>query len=1240
MDKTAIKNFAVKARRNLIEQVTQKAYELGIEKDKIHGIEEFAGGFEVRERENGEKFKGYEKEQRDKLILKMDKGFDQVMEEVAYTWFNRFIALRFMEVNGYLPTGVRVLSSTEAGKVEPDIIREALNVNLDIDQNTVFKLQDSNDTEGLYKYLLIKQCNQLGKIMPSVFEEIADYTELLLPDNLLAEGSVVKDLVESIEEYDWKVELSEAEQDLEEEKGDHGIEIIGWLYQYYISEKHVEVVGLNTGKIKKEDIPAATQLFTPKWIVKYMVENTLGRLWFESHPDEELKTKWKYYLEEAEQESEVQRQLDELKNPGLDPEKIKVLDPAMGSGHILVYAFDVFYDIYLTRGYAERQIPKLILEKNLYGLDIDDRANQLASFALLMVARGKNREVLKQRIELNICSIQESNLSSDNQSIICSDEIFDGRQQVLDKDKLINYFVQDATEGDKVKLKKDIEYLLQLFGDAKNHGSILNVKRIGFAALQDRIEALRNELPKDLLGQQYKKTILEIVPTLIKQGIVMSQKYDVVCTNPPYMGNKYINDRLKCHIADNFKDVKADLFSVFIDKGCHFAKSNAHLGFMAPFVWMFITSYKKLREAIIRKRSITSLIQLEYSGFAEATVPICTFTFRNTNTGESGEFIRLTDFKGPENQPLKTLEAISNPGVDYRYTAHAGEFSKIPGSPIVYWATDRVRYIFQNSKAMGEIAEAKQGLATANNALFLRMWSEVAYQKIGFIFKSREEAKVSDYKWFPYNKGGDYRRWYGNNDHVINWEHDGLAIRNYKASVIRNQDYYFKKGITWTFVSSSNFGVRYFDVGFIFDVGGSSLFINEDYIYYIVAFMCSKLAYEFLKLLNPTLNFQVGNISSLPVKITTDTNVFSIINEKSKKCISISKSDWDSFETSWDFLRHPLITHKHNSSIVEEAFSNWGVFAKAQFKQLKLNEEELNRIFIDIYGLQDELTPEVEDKDITIRKADRERDIKSFISYAVGCMFGRYSLDEEGLVYAGGDFSDKYRAVDAQSWEIITAEGWKRSSINIAKNNVVPIADGDYFEDDILERFVDFVKVSFSVETLEENLYYIAETLGKRTNETSRQAIRRYFLRDFYKDHVRTYRKRPIYWLFDSGRQNGFKALIYMHRYEAYTVARIRTDYLHKLQKSYDAEINHLDILIDSDISTREKAVARKRKEAVTKRIQECMIYDQAIAHVANQKIEIDLDDGVVVNYAKFQSVEIPQGDGKRPINADLLARI
>lgn len=1199
MNKTAIKNFAVRARRKLIEDITQKVYELGITENGFKEIETFEGGFRVQGVINGKIYKKYEIKQREKLIEKINRsGYEHVVEEVAYTWFNRFIALRFMEVNEYLPTGVRVLSSIETGKTEPDIIKEALNLELDVEKDLVYRLIDENDTEDLYKYLLIKQCNELGKIMPMVFEEISDYTELLLPDNLLADGSIIRDLVDSIEEEDYKDQ----------------VEIIGWMYQYYISEKKDEVFAdlKKNKKITKDNIPAATQLFTPKWIVKYMIENSLGRLWLESHPDEDLKSQWKYYLEETEQEPEVQSKLDELKNPNLNPEEIKVLDPSCGSGHILVYAFDVLYNIYLRANYSERDIPQLILEKNLYGLDIDDRAGQMAAFALMMKARSKNRRIFRKKVNLNICSIQESN------SIL---------------KEAVDYFVES-----NAKLRINVEYLIKVFYDAKEYGSIINVTKIDYDAVENRIEEMKNEDSK-VYNLKYKEDILEKLMPLVKQGRLMSNKYDVVCTNPPYMGSKGMNAKVSSYILKNYPESKNDLFAVFIERCNQITKKNCYQSMITQHSWMFLSSYEKLRVKVLQNDIIINMTHLGARAFEEIggeVVQTTAFVFRNSNVEDyKAKFFRLVEYKSQQEKENAFLLRSNE------HYAYKENFLKIPSNPIAYWASNVIYNAFQSNQILGSVAEIKQGLKTGDNDKFLRLWHEVNFNKFSIGHGS---------KWYPCNKGGNFRLWYGNNDYVLNWENDGFELKNFRhqdgrqKSRPQNLQYMFREGLTYTNISSSRFGIRYCPKGFAFDAAGSMIFVNKEWLYYLMGFLSSKVVNTFASILSPTMSFEVGQISSIPFIQVHNMEIEHLVKEN----IEISRMDWNFFETSWDFKKHPLIKFKDRYALEEQllnvdnlytntrtveyskfslsiahVFYAWEQFTYCQFLKLKSNEEKLNCIFIEIYGLQDELTPEVEDKDITIRKADRERDIKSFISYAVGCMLGRYSLIEDGLVYAGGKF-------DISRYETFIP----------TTDNVLVIADDDYFEDDVVNRFVEIVKVTFGKDTLEENLDYIADALGVKTGETSRQTIRRYFLKDFYNDHVKTYQKRPIYWMFDSGKENGFKALIYMHRYDSSTVARVRIDYLHKLQKKYEAELKRLDLLLETDLSPRDAAAAKKKKDNISKQIQECLAYDQIIAHIANQKIEIDLDDGVAVNYEKFQNVEVPQGEGKKPIKANLLAKL
>ncbi len=1198
MDKSAIKNFAINSRNKLIEGIKQKAYELGINNKEIKEIEKLQDGVRFETNNEYKYLTNIEAKNREKLIEQIQvKGFNQVIEEVAYTWFNRIIAIRFMEVNDYLPTGIRVLSSEEVSKIEPDAVTNAHELidELELDRDVVFKYQDNNDSEGLFKYILIKQCNALGKIMPVMFEKIKDYTELLLPDNLLVEGSIVRDLVSNISEEDFKEQ----------------VEIIGWLYQYYISEKKDEVFAdlKKNKKITKENIPPATQLFTPDWIVKYMVENSLGRLWLEGHPNIELQENWKYYLEEAKQEPDVEKELEKIREQSkhLSPEDITIIDPSMGSGHILVYAFDVLYQIYLSAGYSEKETPRLIVENNIYGLDIDDRAGQLAYFALMMKARSYYRrffrDIERNPINLNVCSIKESN-------------------ELTEKD--IEYFAN----GDE-SLKKDIEYLVKVFIDAKEYGSILEVNEVDFEKIENRLKEIE-ENTYTLLNIESRERVLDAVYDIAKRCKIMSKKYDVCITNPPYMGQKGIDVKLKKYLEENYKDSKTDLFAIFMEVCENLSKHYGFYSMINQHSWMFLSSFENLRTKVINNNTVINMLHLGARAFEEIggeVVQSVSFVNRKYKINDyKSKYIRLVDFNSSIEKQNKFIES-KNQNLN-TYIKTSNEFKNIEGSPIAYWASDKIFDIFKNSETLGQVAEPRQGLATADNNRFLRLWHEVDNFNIGFGYKSREDAKESNLKWFPYNKGGAFRKWYGNNEYIVNWENDGFEIRNFidekgkLRSRPQNTNYYFKEGITWTLISSSKFGVRTMERGFIFDVNGMSLFIDKNKFNYILSFMCSNVCYEILKIINPTMAFQVGDIKKL--SIIYNENKFNRINNLTKENIEISKNDWDYFETSWDFKVHPLIKFKSNN--LENSFEIWSNFAENQFNKLKSNEEELNKIFIDIYDLSDELSYEVSDKDVTIRKADRERDIKSFISYAVGCMMGRYSLDIDGLAFAGGNFDiNKYKTFKPY------------------EDAIIPITDEEYFENDIVSKFVEFVKVVFGEDSLEENLNYIADTecFKRKANESSRDCLRRYFLKGFMEDHLKVYQKRPIYWMFDSGKQNGFKVLIYMHRYNESMVAKIRTDYLHTLQRKYESEIDRLDNdMISEIVSAKEKTTAKKLKEKIQKQLIECMSYDQVIAYVANQRINIDLDDGVKVNYQKFQGVEVPQSDGKKDLKLDLLFKV
>ncbi|WP_282804111.1 BREX-1 system adenine-specific DNA-methyltransferase PglX [Clostridium tetani] len=1213
MDKNKIKTFAVWARRNLISSVSERANRIGVTENKIQDAIAVQGGFKLEG--NDEIFK-LSKNDRDALVSQIrEKDFEQVMEEVAYTWFNRFMALRYMEVNKYIPSGIRVLSSEVEGKVEPDVLTRVSEVidELGLNAEYIYNLLDSGKTEDreeAYKNILVRQCNELGKIIPEMFEKISDYTELLLPDNLLEEGSVIRKMVEDIEEEDWKEE----------------VEIIGWMYQYYISEKKDEVFAAlkKNVKITKENIPAATQLFTPKWIVKYMVENSLGRLWLEGHPNEKLQKQWKYYLEEAEQEPEVEEELKKIReeHSKLKPEDIKVLDPCMGSGHILVYAFDVLYEIYKTAGYSEREIPRLILQNNLYGLDIDDRAAQLASFALIMKARHYNRrlfrEIEREYLELNLCSIQESNGLSK---------------------EVINYFV-----GENEGLRKDSEYLVEVFTDAKEYGSILEVEKVNFEALKERLKEIEND--NNLMFGDYRKLLLDKLPMIIKQAEIMSRKYEVCVTNPPYMSSGGATDKLKALLNNKFILSKTDLFAVFMEKVMWYLRNNGLYSMINQHSWMFISSYCDLRNKILNTETIINMIHLGSRSFDDISGEVVQSTAfierKFFSCKYISRYVRLIDYSCSNEKRKQYLSVIGDKNKNF-YEINSYKLKELPSCTIAYWINKKLLHIFNKRNNIKDKFECKSGIMTGKDPIFLRLWHEISNNNINFTSKSYRDMGI--YKWFPINKGGSNRRYFGNNDFVVNLKNGGEDIKkisnNYR---LRDKKYYFRQGLTWSRVSTGNISFREIIKGSLFADAGPMIFIdNIDEKKYILGLLNSKVIVNILHYLNPTMNYQVNDIENIPLVDTNEhrKSIIQLVNLN----VEISKNDWDSFETSWDFKIHPLLSFKENN--IEQSFNNWAEFTDKQFNQLKANEEELNRIFIDIYGLQDELTPEVEDKDITIRKADRERDIKSFISYAVGCMLGRYSIDAEGLIYAGGEFSDKWnldekkvRNIEKDDEGNIISDSWVEATFMPDGDNILPITEDEYFEDDIVSRFIDFIKTVYGEETLEDNLDFIADSIGKKASGTSRQAIRRYFIKDFYKDHLKVYQKRSIYWMFDSSKYNGFKALIYMHRYNEQTVAKVRTDYLHTLQRKYESEIERQQLIVDSEeYSAKDRTAAKKKIAKIVKQIEECREYDQVVAHLANEKISIDLDDGVKVNYAKFQGVKVINSKEKE-VKMDLLAKI
>ena len=1164
MDKNAIKKFAVWARTELIARVSLKGVEYGITEDNIEEANADSVG--------GKVLTADEKKQRQALIAEInDKGYKQVMEEVAYTWFNRFSALRFMEVNGYLPSHVRVFTDEE-NNFKPQIITEAIHLDLDgLDMEKVYELKDAEKTEELYKYLLIVQCNALNKILPGMFQKIADYTELLLPDNLLREGSVIQQMIELIPEDDWK----------------DAVQIIGWLYQYYNSEKKDDVFAAlkKNVKITKENIPAATQLFTPDWIVRYMVENSLGRLWLEGHPDvksqllptegeqsayaagnrEPEDTKWHYYLEEAEQEPEVQAQLAEIRKEyaALTPDQLKVIDPCSGSGHILAYMFDVLMKIYESYGYTTREAVASIVENNLYGLDIDDRAAQLAYFAVMMKARQYDRRFFSRGIQPHVYAIVESNH--------------------VDK-FAVDYFCN----GD-AKLTATMDTIIKELHDAKEYGSILTVTPQDWTVLYERFA----EIAEDI-NMSRETALRELLP-LVQVAEALAQKYAVVVTNPPYMSASGMIADLSDYVKKNYPDSKSDLFAVFIEKCNQMVKKNGYQAMITQHAWMFLSSFEKLRGKLLHT-DIVNMAHLGARAFEEIggeVVQTTSFVIRKSYIADyKGEYCRLIE---PTTQQGKEDMFLAG---ENRYNTDQSNFFQIPGSPVAYWVSVNVLSTFECSLPLSELANPKQGLITGDVNRFVRKWYECVRADLSTSSSPKNVNRTG--KWFPYCNGGEFRKWYGNNDDVVNWQDDGFEIKNFvddkgkPRSRPQNQQYYFHEGGTWTAISSSLFSVRYFPEGHLFSNAGMAIYAEPRKLKYIIGFLNSKLCQLYLSLLNESLNYNQGDIAKLPIIFEkVDLVVAKVVTS-----IDIVKKDWDSFEISWDFQHHPLL---RKVPTIAEAFIQWQAECDDRFNQLKANEEELNRIFIDIYGLQDELTPEVEDKDVTVRKADLGRDIRSFISYAVGCMFGRYSLDVDGLVYAGGEWDNNMYA-----------------SFAADKDNIIPICDDEYFEDDIVGLFVEFVKTVYGADTLDENLKFIADALGGKGQP--KDVIRNYFLSDFYSDHCKIYQKRPIYWLFDSGKKNGFKALIYMHRYQPDTIARIRTDYVHEQQARYRTAIADLEQRI-ANASTGERVKLNKKLTTLQAQDTEIRTYEEKIHHLADQMISIDLDDGVKKNYAIFDTV-------------------
>ena len=1161
MNRNTLEAYAQKARRDFIAAVTGRAAFYGLTAKTIEPVVEqgdvtMIGAHAFPRNVTAPRKRLEERIQQD--------GFEQVMEAIAYTWFNRFAAIRYMELHGYLDHGYRVLSHPE-GRPYPEILEHAADVdlpNFDREKAVELKLDGSKDEE-LYRLLLKAQCNALHQAMPFLFERIGDETELLLPANLLHTDSLIHRMVESIDESAWGQ-----------------IEIIGWLYQFYISEKKDQVIG---NVVASEDIPAATQLFTPNWIVKYLVQNSLGAQWLATYPDSQLSEKMEYYIKPAEQTDEVKAQLEAITPGTLNPEALTLIDPASGSGHILVEAYDLFKAIYLERGYRQRDVARLILEKNLFGLDIDGRAAQLTGFALMMKGRADDRRLFERGVELNVMPLLGS-------------KGFDA-ERLAQCVKLADYGIVDS----------DLEELKQLFEHASTFGSLIQVPE-GLAAKLPALKQLSEATSQDL----FVSDALTHLAALVQQAEMLAGQYDAVVANPPYMGSKFCCAALKKFMNSFYKAGKADLYASFTLRNIQFSKKLGHVGMITIPNWMFLSSFNQLRNTIFRSAPITSLVH-NGRGVWGSDFGSCSYVLmRSFPCSFNGRFLRLFDKQGSvaSNEELGR-RFHTNP----RFSTSNIEFKKIPGSPVAYWVSDFERDFYVGGSTVDSVGAPRKGIDTGENAAFLRLWWEVSKGRCSFANSPAVK------KWFPYNKGGGFRRWYGNRDYVVNWLSDGSDIKarltwTKKKPTIRNSRHFFQEGFTWTTVSSGWFSIRYTPGGAIFDNGGCTLFCDDNSrLNALAALLNSKVAQRYLEFLSPTLNFQPGDIGNIPYWPTSTP-------QATLSLVGLGRNDWNIYERSWNFKSLPILNASSEPTrTLESSYIAWVTQNRETIAEMQRLEEENNRLFIDAYGLQGELTPDVPIEEITLTVNPayryggnlteeeqwtrfRQDTMKELLSYAIGCMMGRYNLDASGLIYAhsGG------AGFDPRRYTTFPAD----------PDGIVPLTDSDWFEDDAAHRLIEFISVAWDATNLEDNLAFLASNLSTKKNEPSRETLRHYLCDRFFKDHLQTYKKRPIYWLFSSGKQKAFQCLVYLHRYNEGTLARMRTEYVIPLQGMMASRVRQLDEDIAAVASTAHRKRLEKERAALVKQKPELLEFDEKLRHYADQRIGIGLDDGVKVNYGKF----------------------
>lgn len=1195
MDKRLLQTFAVWAKDNLEQQVEVSLKTLGINGDNDFRQAKRSGDYTIIDGDPNSYPADLYGKRREIINQVRLKGYKNIIEEFAYTWFNRFVALRFMELHDFFQHGFRVLSST-SGSVEPDILKNLSLVkdDLRLDMNTCAQLKGQNRTEELFRYILICQCNALSDVLPMLFSRDLGYMELLLPKSLLIGETVVTKLI-SIPEDNFM----------------NDVEIIGWMYQFYISAKK-DAVMASKKTITKDTLPAVTQLFTPDWIVRYMAENSVGRIWMESYPQSPLRKTMDYYVDDPEQTEEVQRKLDEIKYRNVNPEKIHIIEPCSGSGHILVYVMDLLYKMYEEKGYNKRDIPTLILKNNLVGLDVDKRAAQLASFALVMKARTLNNRFFRQEY-YTLPKVYELQDSSEMKSL-------DYRYHMKELDEFSDADIRAVSE------------LVDTFENGKTIGSLIKVPTLDYDTIENVIDKLEHKVVPTTFNTHFVVDGATQLGLLLNQAKVLSARYDVMITNPPYIGPSSMEASVKDYAAKNYPNSKADMFAMFMET-C-FVKPNGFTAMINMHSWMFLSSFERLRETFLTSKALLVMAHLgprAFESIGGEVVQTTAFVFRNSRIKDhTGLYYWLVDEKSQDAKELAFLNRKNE------LALKQDVFSIVPGTPVSYWISEQVRNLFVGNKQLRDIADPRQGLATGDDDTFLRFWYEIDFTFLNTSASSVDEFWSTSSKYAPFNKGGSYRKWYGNNDYIIRFSPQEYRVLSNQGNKLPSKQFYFKPGVTWNALTSNNFSGRYCSKGYVFAGKGPMCFPNkEEDIYYLTGLLNSKYTNLIMRVFSMTMDFNQGPMRNIPI-IDCDAETCGI-NQTVKNCILIAKTDWDAFETSWDFSRHPFLLlpqdrvdaecsqfakdRMEKLGSLEWHYGRWSEECQDRFNTLKANEEELNRIFIDIYGLQDELTPEVEDKDVTVRLADRERDVKSLISYLIGVVMGRYSLDIPGLAYAGGEWDDsKYRTYQPDD------------------DGIVPIYRGIGMEDGLTTQLIRLLKLIYGENSYRQNIDFIAESIGRKINESSEEALNRYLNDGFFADHLKIYQKRPIYWLFSSGKNSGFKCLVYMHRYTSDTLARINSRYF--LPESTRLK-NDLEELIGrlARAEGRDRTRLETERQTLAASYNEAIEYGQVLDHMANQYIEIDLDDGVKTNYAKFQRIEMVTDSGNR-VKKDLLAPI